>query len=91
MKKGMITIVTVSTLVICALFQLFVAHRLSTAGVELTLIENEVQTLTLENEELRHTIASASSLMTVSTKAREMGFVQASFQYVEAPPIARVQ
>ena len=91
MKKGFITLITLSVLVVCAMFQIFVTHRLSTAGIELTKIENQIQSLSKENEELRHTIASHSSLMAVSARAKELGFRDAMVVYVETPPIARVQ
>lgn len=90
MKKGFITFITLSVLVVCAMFQLFIAHRLSTAGIELTQIEHKIQTLSKENEELRHTIASHSSLMAVSARAKEIGFREALVVYVETPPMARV-
>lgn len=91
MKKGFITLITLSILGVCAMFQLFITHRLSTAGIELTEIENQVQSLSKENEELRHTIASHSSLMAVSARAQAMGFRDASVWYVEPLPMARVQ
>jgi len=91
MKKGFITVITLSVLGVCTLFQLFITHRLSTAGIELTEIENQIQTLSKENEELRHTIASHSSLMTVSARAQVMGFRDASVLYIEKQPLARVQ
>jgi len=91
MKKGFITLLTLSVLALCLVFQLVTTHRLSTAGIELSEIENKIKTLSKENEELRHTIASHSSLMTVSARAQAMGFKEAAFLYVEKPPIARVQ
>lgn len=91
MKKGFITFTTLTVLAVCASFQLVTTHRLSTAGIELTEIETQIQTLLKENEELRHTIASHSSLMTVSVRAKELGFREASVFYVEKPPIARAQ
>ena len=91
MKKGYITLITLLVLGICALFQLFITHRLSTAGIELTEIENQTQTLSKENEELRHRIASHSSLMTVASRAQAMGFREASVLYIEKQPLARAQ
>lgn len=90
MKKGFITLITITALAVCLVFQLVTTHRLSTAGITLTKIENKIQVLSKENEELRHTIASHSSLMTVSSRARVLGFRDAGFVYVERPPIALV-
>jgi hypothetical protein len=87
MKKGMITSVTFFTVIICIFMQLFVAHRLSTAGIELTKIEREMQTLERENESMKHLIASNSSLLSIESRAKLYGFSKASFYHVETPGI----
>ena len=91
MKKGFLTISTLSILFFCVLLQLFIAHKLSPAGIEVSTIENEIRTLSSENEDLRPKTASFSSLTAIASRAGELGFKEASFYYVEKPPIARVQ
>ncbi len=91
MKKGTITLFILVITVISGLLQLYITHKLSTAGIQLTQMENEIKALSLENEELRHKIASSSSLMTIASRAQELGFNDATFYAIEKPPIALVQ
>lgn len=90
MKKGIFSIITLISILICVFVQLFVAHKLSTAGIELTNMETERVSLDRENESLRHAIASDSSLLTVAARAKMMGFTDASFHHIETPPMALV-
>lgn len=91
MKKGSLTLFVLFVTVLCGLFQLYITNKLATAGITLTHVENEIRTLSLENEDLRHKIASSSSLMTISARAQTLGFIDASFYSIEKPPIALVQ
>jgi len=85
-----ISIITIPTIIIVLLYgvQIFLSHRLSTEGIALTEMSEEITTLTHENELLAHQIASASSHLTVSTRAAGFGFTSAEITYIEQPPMA---
>lgn len=85
-KLALYLVLGIISAIACA--QLYIAHQLSTAGIDMTLLQREITELDTQNEDLRHKIASASSLRTISTKATELGFVKASFQYIQQSPVA---
>lgn len=87
MKHISITVPTFIILCLCGV-QLFVSHRLSTEGIALTEMTNEITALHQQNEILTHQIASASSHMTISNRAVELGFKPAVISYIEQPPMA---
>lgn len=71
--------------------QLFVSHRLSTAGIKVTEMAEQTEIVSRENEVLRHKIASASSFLTITERARVLGFTEASIRHIEQPPVAMIQ
>lgn len=58
------------------LLQVVVSNRLSTAGIELNRIEEDIRNMAQENEILEERIASASALLTLKEKALELGFTR---------------
>ncbi|MCL4382540.1 MAG: hypothetical protein M1575_00085 [Patescibacteria group bacterium] len=75
--------------VILLLLQVFVANRLTTAGLTLSQTENETMILRDENEFLERKIASFSSLVSVSQKAAEAGYTKPKLYYlVSEVPVA---
>jgi cell division protein FtsL len=72
---------------LCA-FQVFISHRLSTAGIEVSSLSMEIRTVSLENEDIRHKIASYSSLKVIAEKAQQAGFTEQTVRYLDHPPIA---
>ncbi len=66
----------VGIVIFLLVLQVVVSNRLSTAGIELNRIENDVRNLTQENEILEERIASASALLTLKEKAFEPGFTR---------------
>ncbi|MBI4130123.1 hypothetical protein HY468_02305 [Candidatus Roizmanbacteria bacterium] len=88
MRKKIVFSVTVLITVALGLLQLIVSHKLSTEGIEVKQMEQEKTRLLVENEELERKIASASSFLTVSQKAEALGFHDATYLYLERPPLA---
>jgi len=88
MKKTIVLTGTVILVIVLFCMQLIVSNRLATTGAELSSMQNETAVLVLENEQLRHTIASHSSLMVISKEAQKMGFLPASVEYLNRPPVA---
>lgn len=91
MKRKFLVGLTVLLVITLLGFQIVVSHRLSTVGADLQAMDEEIGDLTLENELLQREIATSSSLMTISKKATELGFVSPAFLYLEKPPVALVE
>lgn len=71
-----------------AALQLYVSHRLATAGQDLRDMQGKIEELKLENELLKSEIATSSSLTTIAQKADSLGFKSAAYLYLEKPPVA---
>ncbi len=65
--------------------EIFVTNELVVLGKKLHEIDTQVETLTNENEDLRASVASASSLVSVGEKALQLGFVKPT-QYLTIHP-----
>ena len=88
MNRYSLFIIIVGILVVGSVTQIMVAHQLSTAGIELATIEKEYNKLSLENETMNHAIASASSLSSISGRAKMLGFFEAQYTHIERPQVA---
>ena len=88
MKKNILFILTSIIVIVLFSMQLIVSNRLATMGAELSAMQKETTGLQQENEKLQHTIASRSSLMTISKEAEQLGFSRATVRYLERPPVA---
>ncbi|HCM37686.1 MAG: hypothetical protein UV61_C0002G0239 [Candidatus Gottesmanbacteria bacterium GW2011_GWB1_43_11] len=64
-----------SVVVVLLLIQVIVSNRLATSGHDITRIEQEIQTVNEENQLYAEKIASASALMAIADKAKQLGFV----------------
>ncbi len=60
-----------------ALLQVVILNRDSTSGENLVKINKEIEKVEKENIKLSQQIASASSLTTISQKAKQLGFISA--------------
>lgn len=71
-------------------FQVVASNRLSTTGIELEKIQSELAKYKKENAILEEKVLAASSLMNISKKAKELGFVESKSQvYINNPlPLA---
>lgn len=63
---------------ILAVIQLIVAHRLATLGGVINLCENKAIQLEQENLKMTETISQMGSLSKIFLKAEELGFVRAN-------------
>lgn len=67
-----------SLVLILAIIQLVVAHRLATLGGVINLCENKAIQLEQENLKMAEEISQAGSLAKISFRAEELGFVRAN-------------
>ena len=61
-------------IVVLALVQIYVSHRLATAGKRVAELENTALAISEKNQQLREEISCLGSLAVVSEKARHLGF-----------------
>ena len=88
MKHKLLFTIPILLVVGMTVVQIVVSHKLSTAGIELSSMQNERTDLSFENEKLRQKIASESSLLIITKKAQNLGFEKANFVYLDNPPVA---
>lgn len=72
-----LSFVIASLVLILAVIQLIVAHRLATLGGVINLCENKAAWLEQENLKTAQEISQIGSLSKISLKAEELGFVRA--------------
>lgn len=77
--KGRTLLPTILTCIVITLLlvQVAVSNRLATTGVRVSIVEEEIQSLSQQNTNLAVQIASASALMTLKEKAANLGFTKA--------------
>lgn len=64
------------------ILQIFVSNSLSTKGISLGKIEDQIDTYQKENAVLREKLLLSSSLTTIASEAAEMGFIKDKSQIV---------
>lgn len=78
----MIGKIIISTLPLFAIglivFQLFLTNELASFGEKILEIDAKIESLSDDNLRLESQVASASSLLTIETKAFELGFKKSS-------------
>lgn len=89
-KKIFVTIVLLVLLFFLGVIQVLILNIYSTAGRQLTKITKEIEDVEKENSRLSPKIASASSLVTISTKAQMLGFNKSTsfISITLLPPLA---
>ncbi len=91
MKKPFYFIAIIITIIFClSIVQVVISNSLSTTGVELAKIEDDLYDYKQENDTLRQKMLIASSLTQIASMASELGFVsQKSNIYLSTPlPLA---
>lgn len=80
-------------IVVLALVRITLVNSISTNGIKLVDIQNQVDALKKENELLKEKYLMAASYTTISEKAQKLGFTPVKTQVdLSAPvPLARVQ
>ncbi len=79
--------------IILVVIEILWSNTLVVSGREVSSVDLQIVSLRAANEQLAQQVASASSLMTVAAKAKDMGFVEPSVkQFVmignESLPVA---
>lgn len=80
--KITVKLLVVVSLLVASLFvsQLVFANNLATDGQRLSTVDLEIQKLEAENTTLKVQIANASSFVSLTKKAQELGFIKPSRQ-----------
>lgn len=81
-KSGFIITIFVLLIIVLSVIQAIVSNRLSTKGVFISKIEEEINNYKLENAVLSSELLEASSLTNLASKATGMGFISSKTQFV---------
>lgn len=90
MKKStaVLTFLITATLVLLVA-RAFVANKISTSGILLSKINDEIKVYKTQNSNLREDLFLKSSLTNISTQASKLGFVKQKENLILAPlPVA---
>ncbi len=81
--------IALNLLVIVALsiVQVVAANSISTTGIELSKIQEEITGLQKQNEVLHEQVLSLSSLTSIASRAADMGFQESKATLVIAQPL----
>ncbi len=80
-----------SMLIFTLVAEIWVANGLSTYGMKLTVIDNKMKNLQLENQVLENEIAQRGSYNQVFSKASQLGFTdEKNFEYIDSFNLASV-
>lgn len=94
MKKPMLLISFLGVIIVAlAVARVTLVNSISTTGIKLVDIQNQIADYKKENELLKEKYLMAASYTTISKKAEKLGFIEAKTQVnLSAPvPLARVQ
>ena len=64
------------TTVVSIFMRIYVSSKLATKGGEVRAYEEKIYELSRENEEIKRTLASLSSLSAINTKARTLAMIK---------------
>lgn len=84
--KFVLTSLVVITLFL-AVIRVVVSNIISTSGVELGRINEEIATVRLQNDELKQKFFSRSSLENIATEAAKLGFTDKKENFVLTSPL----
>lgn len=90
-KTALLTIGLVGIIIVLAVVQVTVTNKISTHGIYLSKLEQELDSLKKENTLLKEEILEKSSLTNISEKAETLGFVASRTEmHLSTPlPLAR--
>lgn len=81
MRRGYLLLTTLGmTVILLSIVQISVSNFLSTGGIQLSLIQSQIQDYQRENAILKEKIYSVASLTHISEEANKMGYVEGSSQ-----------
>lgn len=87
MKPSILIKIVICFVAILSIVQIAVSNRLSTTGIVLGKMEDELRLYTEENSLLKEKVLLASSLIHLASSAAELGFVQEKSQMVLIQPL----
>lgn len=91
MKKPTFVIIFIAFLIIAlSIARVIVSNNLSTAGLTVLKLENQLNSYKIENTMLREKLLSHTSLFYISSQASKLGFVEnkTSFTLTKPLPLA---
>ncbi len=86
-KPSVIITVIIVTIIVLSVLQVTVANSISTTGIELEKIQQEITMYQKQNTALHEQLLQASSLTTISEEAKNLGFVETNSQMVLSEPL----
>lgn len=91
-RTGLLLTIMGSIILLLVVVQMSISNMLSTGGIKLSDIQDEIQSQERQNAILKEKILSISSLTTISQEAQQQGFVPDNSQAMVVshtqPPIA---
>lgn len=88
MKKPLLIVVLFILIIIgLSVVRVLLTNRLSTTGIELENLQAKVEMYKKENTLLEEKVLDASSLLTLSKKAKSLGFVESKSQIFLTNPL----
>jgi len=91
MKKPILFIIAIISIIVSlSIVQVTVSNNLSTTGVDLAKIEEEISFYKKENTVLKEKLLVSSSLDNIASKAAELGFIEEKTRvFLSKPPLAK--
>ncbi|HVZ58182.1 MAG TPA: hypothetical protein VG935_00300 [Patescibacteria group bacterium] len=88
MKKPFVFIgINIAIIVGLSIVQVIAANSISTTGIQLSRIEDQIASVKKENTIIREQVLTLSALTTIASEASEMGFVQSKSPLVVTQPL----
>ena len=88
MKKPTFIIIFIVFLIIAlSISRVIVSNNLSTAGLALLKLENQLNSYKIENTKAREKLLSLTSLSYISSEASKLGFVENKTSFILAKPL----
>jgi cell division protein FtsL len=88
MKKPILFIALIIAIIVgLSIVQVTVSNSLSTTGIELAKIEDQIDAYKKENAKLSEELLTVSSFDTIASKAAAMGFVEEKKHLVLTSPL----
>ena len=90
-KPALILSILIFVIIVLSVVRITVANRISTSGIALQNMEDQVSALRKENLILQEKLLALSSFTQIASKAAEMGFVPKTQNFVitTSVPVAR--
>lgn len=81
-RQSLVIMLAIFIIILLSIWQVVVSNRLSTAGILVGKIEDEISFYEKENALLAEELFLASSLQSIASRAASLGFVENKSQFV---------